>query len=164
MKGLLADTDFLQLVITVIVLVLIAVSTWVRKSFERMQQRDGAKPVDVGKAVREQLDKYMRAAGQLPPERPAPSPAPHPVPGDQAEPAPTPVPTREAIRDRPSLEPLPAMVVPERPKRRRLTPTPTVVKRVHRLSKFSPQDVKRAVVQAELLGPPMALRKDYRLF
>ena len=155
MDGLLGVEDFIQFVATLVVLVLVAVSTWIRKTIEKARQEEGkGKPVDVGKAVRQQLDKYMRAAGQLPPKAP---PAPQP----EAKPVPTAAPVaREPLA--PAVAPRPAVVV--RKKRRRIAPAPTVGKTVHRPSKFTPQDVKRAVVQAELLGPPLALRKDYRLF
>ena len=70
MNGLLADADLIQFIAMVVVLSLVAISTWIRKTIEKAQQGKGKGPIDVGKAVRQQLDKYMRAAGQLPPEAP----------------------------------------------------------------------------------------------
>ena len=157
MNGLLAEADLIQFIAMVVVLSLVAISTWIRKSIEKMQQRQG-KPVDVGQAVRNQLDKYMRAAGQLPPEQPAAPPTAAPVPAAKAAPPPRP------SWDRPVAEPAPAIVAPPKRQFRALANRQKTIRTVHHTSKFSPQDIKRAVVQAELLGPPIALRKDYRLF
>lgn len=149
MNGLLADSDLIQFIAMVVVLALVGVSTWIRKTIEKMQQREGGKPIDVGRAVRQQLDKYMRASGELPAERPAP-----PVAQPPAEP----------VRARPVAEPRPAVVVAKEPRRRRAAPAKKRAVRTRRSLHLGARDVKRAVVTAELLGPPLALRKDYRLF
>jgi hypothetical protein len=155
MRSLLADADFFQFVAMVIIFTIVAVFSWVRKTMEKLQrqQKGSGKPVDVGKAVREQLTKYMRAAGQLPPEAPPAAPAPAPAAPPPVSRAQQPV-VREA--------PKPAVVKKRRPARRLKATKRAIAK--SRPSRFTPRDVKRAVVQAELLGPPLALRKDYRLF
>jgi hypothetical protein len=156
MRSLLADSDFFQFVAMVIILTIVAIFSWVRKTIERVQrqQKGSGQAVDVGKAVREQLTKYMRAAGQLPPETPPAAPAPPP----QA-PAPEGRELRPAVREAAK----PAVVVKRKGSARRLA-VQRIPMAVSRPSRFTPRDVKRAVVQAELLGPPIALRKDYRLF
>jgi len=154
--AILADSDLFQFVAMVLILTVVAVFSWVRKTIEKIQRQQkaqGGQPVDVGKAVREQLQKYMRAAGQLPPEAPPAAPAPPPT-------VPEP-PRREPLVRR---EPTPA-VIAKAPgyKFRRVMPREEVVVAV-RHSRFTPRDVKKAIVQAEILGPPMAMRRDYRLF
>jgi hypothetical protein len=162
MRVLLADADFFQFVAMVLILTVIAIFSWVRKTIEKVQreQKGKGQSVDVGQAVRQQLQKYMRAAGQLPPEAPPAAPA------APAPPAPPPAARKPDAHLSKSLEreqTVPAVVLRRRaPSARRLKSSKQVTLMV-RQSKFTPRDVKRAIVQAEILGPPMALRKDYRL-
>jgi hypothetical protein len=162
--------DFVQFVVMVLILGVVAVFTWVRKTIEKMREGgEGGKPVDVAKSVRAQLQKYMQAAGHLDPMSKRPTGVVVTEEGVPAETKAPPVqPAAQVFRPAPE-KPKPVIVEahPERLTKRRALKNRTaaatiaVETRRHYLGR---QDVRRAIVMAELLGPPVANRKDYRLF
>ncbi|MHC4471471.1 MAG: hypothetical protein ACYS99_10950 [Planctomycetota bacterium] len=165
--------DFLEFAITVLLLALVAVATLVRKAIEKASAGEKGKKIDLGKAVQTQLSKYMKAfqgTAALPGQPPARTPAPE---------APAEPPARVEERRAPLISMPPPMPV-EKPRRRRPKAHDTrrlaargrplaertkaeFVARAE-LFRVSRNDVRRAIILAELLGPPMAARENYRLF
>ena len=152
----------------VIILAIVAIATLIRKAVEKATSGEKGKRINLAQVVQRELRKYMGA-----PEKPVSGP-----------PAPPP---EQAARPQPTRPLVPALVVapPEARPRvsresdpvRRLvdgrvsldatSAAPSATDRAH-ASKFAPTldraALKKAVVMAEVLGPPTALREDYRLF
>lgn len=165
--------DFLEFAITVLLLALVAVATLVRKAIEKASAGEKGKKIDLGKAVQTQLSKYMRAfqgtatlPGQPPARTPTPeAPAEPPAPVEERLAplisAPPPMPVGKPRRRRPKADETRRLVAKGRPLAER---TKAVVGARSELLRVSKNDVRRAIILAELLGPPMAAREDYRLF
>lgn len=178
MGFLLQGTDFVIEIIWLAIILLAGFFTWVKKIIEKKMSegREGepGKKVDVGSAVRAQIEKYMRAAegsrigrqvGAIPEaEAPPPRPAAPPV----ARPAPRPVPAAEAVREIEKKIVRPAPAAPGYASAFKTT-TPAALSlraRTRRRAqlRLTKKNVKAAIVLAEVMGPPVGMRSDYRLF
>jgi hypothetical protein len=184
--------DLTELAIWVFILAAVGFFSWIRKLVEKAaaenEKKPGGKRVDVGASVRAQIEKYMRAAENSPIGRgfgiPGPPVSAPPQPPPRPEPPPTPkAPPRPAVpRISAEIQPMPAyetlaeieakkvaaraatgglphlhsMLKEEVLQPRRHRPLARI--RINRKS------LKAGVLLAEILGPAMAERSDYRLF
>ena len=152
-----------------VILAIIGLATLVRKAIEKASTGKKGKRIHLAAAVQKQLKKYMD-----PMERRAVRPPPEPVErADERE--------SEAPRLRaPPTEPPPA-ALPSRPKMRGarggegLGPglreamelecaQPPLARPVLKGRIVDRATLREAILLAELLGPPVSERKDYRLF
>jgi hypothetical protein len=154
-----------QFLLYVVILAIVAISTIVKKVFERAATKDGEKKVDLREAVREQLRRYM-GEGQAPPG---------PFPGRPVAPPPEsarPPPPARPVAAAPSVAaakgqppPLPqgqistALAEEDRPPIS--LPPVNVTSTVGLL--FSRGELRRAILLAEVLGPPVSERSKDRL-
>ena len=176
--------DLLTYAVYLIILVIVGITHLVKKAIEKARKGETGKGINLAKTVQDQIDRYRDRVrertgvggflGQfIPEEEAAPRPPPPPPQEAPARPAtPPPLrPAREAV--------VPRMPAPEvRPrafwkdaeveaaakssaKREAAAAVALAARGPIRLNQ---NDIRRAVVMAELLGPPVAERDEYRLF
>jgi outer membrane biosynthesis protein TonB len=163
----------------VIILAIAGLFALVRKAIEKASSGEKGKDMDLADEVQKQIRRYMRdGEGGAPtttaptpppvdtqerptPPRPLPAERPRPAPAKPKPPPPRPRPEPQRTRKRPE----PALLTGLRPKRV-ARPALVAVLPTHGGGRIrlTPGKVREAVVTAELLGPPLALRDDYRLF
>ena len=160
-------------VVWVVLLALVAVFTLVRKVIEKASSGERGKKIDLGKAVQAQLSKYMKAiegTSSMFPSTPAKTteestaPVAPPVAPTATAPtrrAPPPLPAERARAKPKKILRRPLITTKRRPLSERTSAPDLHHPTVRRLSG---KDVRRAIVLAEVLGPPVSERKEYRLF
>jgi hypothetical protein len=153
-----------------LILAIVGIVTVIRKVFERSASGEPGKKFDLARAVQDQIDRYMKAGsgtrmgtgglgGQEPPAPVATAGPPVPVMTTRQPPPP--------VRKPPPRKPVPVQVEAPGILRQSLASEaglPAIVQRRKRRPKLTVKEVKKAVLMAEILGPPMAERRDYRLF
>jgi len=170
--------DIPDFAIYVLILAVVAIVSLVRKAIEKASSGEKGRKIDLGKSVHSQLKRYMDAMDPSRREAPPAPPAEPPVSRPPAVPAATrlPPPAPEARRPAPlSDRPRPPVASSaarlghlEKPKwqrdleakaRRRRARRPAEIK-----AALTGKELRHAVLLAELLGPPVSERQDYRLF
>jgi hypothetical protein len=153
------DPNFL---LYVVILAIVAISTLVKKVFEKAASKDEGKKVDLREAVREQLRRYMgegQEQGGPFPVRPFGRPVEPPRPSPPAPPRPAgAAPGRAAVAP-PPPPPLPAKTPVEEPAMRPELALPKSHPRMGTGPFFSGAELRRAILFAEILGPPVSERR-----
>lgn len=162
--------DFEVYILWIIIAAIAGIAHLVRKAIEKMSSDGGGKKINLAEAVHKRIRRYMdpleagRRAEPLE-DRPSesdavaraprllarPVVAPEALPGDARE--------RRDGRDtgearttlRKSLRAAPSLVTP-----------PPLPKRLPLA--FDPEGIRKAILMAEILGPPVSERENYRLF
>ena len=170
--------DIPDFAIYVLILAVVAIVSLVRKAFEKASSGQKGKKIDLGKSVHAQLKRYMEAMDpsrrEAPPASPAEAPVSRPpaVPAATRLPPPAPqaaAPAAESERPGPatsiSRRRLPHLRKPkweldlETKEKRRRARRPAEIK-----AALTGKELRHAVLLAEILGPPVSERQDYRLF
>lgn len=182
------DTDLFTWAAYLVILAIVGIVTLIRKAMENAAVGKDGKKVSLADAVQEQLNRYLKAGAPgrfgghaLPgesvreraptsPERQAPPSYFEKGPAAQSQ-TPAPPPLKRAGQ-RASRDPVPLKVAPGLDKTRSLVSQSTGPEKVlgersrrkGRPAALNMQNLRKAVILAEVLGPPVAEREHYRLF
>ncbi len=161
-----------EFVVYVILLALVGLFTLVRKLVEKATAGEEGRKIDIARAVHERIRKYMgeEAAGPGLPTLGSifgQTPAPPSTPTAPASAPPAPARGEKSVpRLVPAREPTVPMVVA--PRRALADTTAAAIVslpvRVGPRIRLRRDNLREAVVLAELMGPPVAMRPTYRLF
>jgi hypothetical protein len=159
-------------VIWLLVMVLIGIVTWVRgilqrrAAMQKAQEKGGEPPPPVSTQVRKEILKYLGELPEKKEEEPAPEPKPMPVPPPIPEPPPPPpIETIDTLDSLDALDLPPAEAWAPRPGgRRRRRRRPGERSGAGGRSKVlrTKNDLRRAILHREILGPPVSLRRSGR--
>jgi hypothetical protein len=181
--------DSISLLLYLVIAAIVGIVTLVKKVMEKATSGEDGKKIDLAKVVQEQMQRYLKGGppgrmggrGFMGKEDEPPTDARPPlVPAavltkpvrpqqEQVRRKPPPPPQRPVLQTR---ELVPLRVKPAIDKNRSLVSQAGAVKTVlrretrHRPGKLplSRKNLRKAVLLAEILGPPVSERKDYRLF
>ena len=176
--------DAITLVLYLVIIAIVGVVTLIRKVMENRGSGEDGKRVSLAEAVQEQMNRYLkggppgrlggrgwggedeertdRPPPQAPPvlltrEAPPQTPPPRSPPEPAGRRTPAPVPRRV----KPGIDAMRTLV--------QQSAAPEVVVRSgsrygRNRGKVTRKDLRKAVLLAEILGPPVAERREYRLF